>query len=49
MKILFVDERYGGASHDSHIWNLSEMRRILSTRNARERSWLLGNYHKWRR
>ena len=39
-----VDPRYGGACHDSHIWNLSSERRMLKERfeNGERGTWILG-------
>ncbi|XP_058984143.1 putative nuclease HARBI1 [Musca domestica] len=45
MKIRYFDARYGGSAHDSLVWNVSVMKRLLQERyDAGERnSWLLGD------
>lgn len=44
MKIRSVDARYGGASHDSHIWSLSSEREILSRNWMNgDKCWILGD------
>lgn len=51
MRIRAVDARFGGASHDSFVWNLSEIRQhLLEQRNTGTRNtWLLGSQDslKW--
>lgn len=51
MRIRAVDARFGGASHDSFVWNLSEIRQhLLEQRNTGTRNtWLLGSqdFLKW--
>ena len=46
MRIRSVDAKFGGACHDSHIWNLSAERRFLeaSYRNGSKSSWLIGKF-----
>lgn len=44
---MAVDSRYGGASHDSHVWNLSSYRQVLqqmSRSNELSNYWLLGKH-----
>lgn len=46
LKIFGVLARYGGATHDSYIWQASQISTLLEQRydnNNEERSWLLGN------
>ncbi|XP_017461174.1 PREDICTED: putative nuclease HARBI1 [Rhagoletis zephyria] len=45
MKIRAVDGRYGGACHDSHIWNISGERRYLkgNYENGESGTWILGD------
>ncbi|XP_017467553.1 PREDICTED: putative nuclease HARBI1 isoform X2 [Rhagoletis zephyria] len=45
MRIRAVDARYGGACHDSHVWNLSSERRALKARfdNGERGIWSLGD------
>ncbi|XP_017483193.1 PREDICTED: putative nuclease HARBI1 [Rhagoletis zephyria] len=45
MRIRAVDARYGGAYHDSHVWNLSSERRALKARfdNGERGIWSLGD------
>lgn len=44
MKIRFVDATHPGASHDSLIWRMSDLRRKMEETYLQDRSscWLLG-------
>lgn len=44
MLIRAINGRYGGASHDSHVWSLSEERNYLKRNfeNGDKSSWIIG-------
>lgn len=44
LNITHVDASYGGAAHDSFVWNQSSIKRIMEGLSNRERCWLLGMY-----
>ncbi|XP_061397607.1 putative nuclease HARBI1 [Musca vetustissima] len=45
MRITYLDCRYGGASHDSHVWTLSNAKQKLKERFERGENgyWLIGD------
>ncbi|XP_017473864.1 PREDICTED: putative nuclease HARBI1 [Rhagoletis zephyria] len=45
MRIRFIDARYPGASHDAHIWGISEAKAIMqrSYLSGKRNTWLLGD------
>lgn len=46
LNILNIDATFGGASHDSFIWNNSEINNhVQQLHQSGERIWLLGKYH----
>lgn len=46
LNLTHVDASYyGGAAHDSLVWNQSSIKPIMEGLSNRERCWLLGLYH----
>lgn len=44
MKIINLNANYGGASHDSFIWNNSQIKHFMETNlDPAEQAWLLGD------
>ena len=46
LKIIGINARYGGSSHDSFVWNNSIIKRVLEEEYSRgvRNSFLLGTY-----